>query len=556
MASGGQKRTRQERVASLELPPGRWERAWTTLRRRDVLLGIALCVVAACAMCVVMGGWHAPCEYRSGYVLSRNATARVALDVPDGRGGSIQFQPGDTLVEAGHRLTAEEVGLLRLEHRSAMAARPLKYLVARSAAVVGLVLALYAICALYLRRRQQTVKISLKRLATMLILSVVAVAMARWAALDPWRAEVVPLLVFAQILAVYYRQETALLFAGMLTLLVVVALGQSLGGLMLLMGTNAIAVLQLSRIRNRSKLIYVGFFTGLGAMLLSVAVAVLEDQPVSLHVFQEAVRLGIYALATGFLLTGILPFIERLFGVLTDMSLLELGDVSHPLLQELVRRAPSTYNHSVTVGAIAEAAADAIGARGLLVRVGAYFHDIGKMLKPEYFIENQPLDENRHASLIPAMSTLVIIAHIKDGADLARKHKLPQPIIDFIEQHHGTTLVEYFYGRANELRRSDPNGGNVDESSFRYPGPKPQTKETAVLMLADAAESACRSLVDPAPSRIESLVREVAERKLADGQFDDTNLTLHELRTIQNSMIKSLIANYHGRLKYPGQRTA
>jgi putative nucleotidyltransferase with HDIG domain len=208
------------------------------------------------------------------------------------------------------------------------------------------------------------------------------------------------------------------------------------------------------------------------------------------------------------------------------------------------------------VGAIAEAAADAIGARGLLVRVGAYFHDIGKMLKPEYFIENQPIDENRHASLIPAMSTLVIIAHIKDGADLARKHNLPQPIIDFIEQHHGTTLVEYFYGRANELRQADPNSGDVDESSFRYPGPRPQTKESAVLMLADVAESACRSLIDPAPSRIEGLVREVAERKLADGQFDETNLTLRELRTIQNSMIKSLIANYHGRLKYPGQRTA
>jgi putative nucleotidyltransferase with HDIG domain len=507
-------------------------------------------------MCVVIGGWCPPFPYRSGYVLSRNVTARVALNAPDDGDGSLQFQPGDILAEAGQRLTAEQVDLLRLEHEATLAERPLEYLVFRSAALVALVLALYAVCALYLRWRQRSVKISLKRLATMLLLSVVTVAMARWAAVDPWRAEIVPLLVFAQILAIYYRQETALLFAGMLTLLVVFALGQGMGALVLLMGTSAIAVLQLNRIRNRSKLIYVGFFTALGAMLLSVAVAVLDDQPVSLHIIQEAVRLGIYTLATGFLLTGVLPFIERLFGVLTDMSLLELGDVSHPLLQELVRRAPSTYNHSVTVGAIAEAAADAIGARGLLVRVGAYFHDIGKMLKPEYFIENQPLDENRHASLIPAMSTLVIIAHIKDGADLARKHKLPEPIIDFIEQHHGTTLVEYFYGRANEMRLSDPNGGDVDESSFRYPGPKPQNKETAVLMLADAAESACRSLVDPAPSRIESLVREVAERKLADGQFDDTNLTLRELRTIQNSMIKSLIANYHGRLKYPGQRTA
>ena len=208
------------------------------------------------------------------------------------------------------------------------------------------------------------------------------------------------------------------------------------------------------------------------------------------------------------------------------------------------------------MGSIAEAAADAIGARGLLCRVGAYYHDIGKMLKPGYFIENQPRDQNRHESLVPAMSTLVIIAHIKDGADLARQHNLPQPIIDFIEQHHGTTLVEYFFERAHEQQQHDPNGGEVDESLYRYPGPKPQTRESGVLMLADAAESASRSLVDPAPARIESLVRDVAERKLDDGQFDESGLTLRELRTIEDSMIKSLIANYHGRVKYPEQKTA
>jgi putative nucleotidyltransferase with HDIG domain len=221
-----------------------------------------------------------------------------------------------------------------------------------------------------------------------------------------------------------------------------------------------------------------------------------------------------------------------------------------------VLRAPSTYNHSITVGSVAEAAADSIRARGLLARVGAYYHDIGKMLKPGYFVENQSADDNRHESLVPAMSSLVIIAHIKDGADLARQHGLPQPIIDLIEQHHGTTLVEYFYGRAHERSHADPNGGEVDESLYRYPGPKPQTKEAGVLMLADSAESASRTLVDPAPARIESLVREIAERKLDDGQFDESGLTLREIRTVENSMIKSLIANYHGRVKYPEARPA
>lgn len=178
------------------------------------------------------------------------------------------------------------------------------------------------------------------------------------------------------------------------------------------------------------------------------------------------------------------------------------------------------------------------------------------MLKPGYFVENQGGRENCHESLLPAISTLVIIAHVKDGADLARQHNLPDSIIDFIQQHHGTTLVEYFYRRANQQRESDPSAAQVDEGSYRYPGPKPQTREAAVLMLADAVESAARSLVDPAPSRIESLVQELAMKRLLDGQFDQCGLTLRELRTIQDSLIKSLIAVYHGRIKYPGQQSA
>jgi hypothetical protein len=255
----------------------------------------------------------------------------------------------------------------------------------------------------------------------------------------------------------------------------------------------------------------------------------------------------------GFLMTGLLPFIEHLFEVLTDISLLELGDVAHPLLQELVRRAPGTYNHSINVASISEAAADSIGAHGLLTRVGAYFHDIGKMLKPSYFTENQGLDASRHQSLLPAMSTLIIIAHIKDGADLARQHHLPQPIIDFIQQHHGTTLVEYFYHRANERSESNPDAGEVEESAFRYPGPKPQTKEAGVLMLADAVESASRALVEPTPARIENLVHDIAMRRLLDGQFEECGLTLQEVHKVEDSLVKSLTAVYHGRVKYPEQ---
>ncbi len=468
----------------------------------------------------------------------------------------VDYERGQLLAEGGQPLALEQIEKLRIEHSAANAAESLGRKVGRFAAVTVLILVLFAFTARYLHHRKLPLLTDMKQQRLVLAIMVIAVAVSGWSSVDPWRAEIIPLLLFGQIVAIACRRELALLLSGIVALIQVTALGQGLWEFLALLAVAATVVLQLDRVRSRSKLIYVGAFGSLVAFLLTLCAGILNDQPFNQMLLIEAARNGLWTLAAGFLMTGLLPFVERLFGVLTDISLLELGDVSHPLLQELVRRAPSTYNHSITVGSFAEAAADAIGARGLLVRVGAYFHDIGKMLKPAYFIENQPPDDNVHEALLPQMSTLVIVAHIKDGSDLARQHKLPGPIIDFIEQHHGTTLVEFFFGRASKQSELDPNGAEVEEAAFRYPGPKPQTKEAAVLMLADAAESACRSLVEPGSARIESLVREVAERKLQDGQFDESGLTLRELRTIEDSMIKSLIANYHGRLKYPNQRTA
>jgi putative nucleotidyltransferase with HDIG domain len=219
----------------------------------------------------------------------------------------------------------------------------------------------------------------------------------------------------------------------------------------------------------------------------------------------------------------------------------------------LAQKAPGTYNHSINVAALGEAAADHIGANGLLVRVGAYFHDIGKMFQPQYFVENQSPGSNPHDGLQPAMSTLIIVAHVKDGADLARQHHLPQSVIDFIEQHHGTTLVEYFYKRAAKRLKDTGSDDELSDIDYRYPGPKPQTREAAVLMLADAVESAARTLVEPTPSRIQGLVEDLANRRLADGQFDECQLTLHQLAEIRQSLVKSLIAIYHGRVKYQTQ---
>jgi putative nucleotidyltransferase with HDIG domain len=437
-------------------------------------------------------------------------------------------------------------------------------------------LALAILCGFYIYHRRPSLLTDFRQFATLLTAIVAAVSLGWLFSEDNFRAEIIPLLIFGMTAAIAYEKELALLLSAAIALIMSFALDQGLAQFVILVSSVAAAILLLRRIRSRTKLIYVGAFTGVVVMLTTIGVGTLVGQafgpttrfiswmrqhfgpyhesfPVTL--LAGAAWSGFCSLLAGVLMTGLLPFVERVFDVQTDISLLELGDVQHPLLQELVRRAPGTYNHSINVASIAETAADAIGANGLLVRVGAYFHDIGKMLKPSYFVENQGPDANRHESLQPAMSALVIIAHVKDGADLARQHHLPQSIIDFIEQHHGTTLVEYFYRREAQRLKDDPDAGDLDETTFRYPGPKPQTKEAGVLMLADVVESASRALIDPTPARIESLVHDLAMKRLLDGQYDECGLTLSELHTIEDSLVKSLTAVYHGRVKYPEHQT-
>lgn len=458
--------------------------------------------------------------------------------------------------EKGSPIPIDDAALekLKLEHQTELAQSTLNDKFTRSLAVLGMYMAMFVLCGFYIHHRNPNVIDDLSRLATLLSLVVVAVTLIIFTSND-WRAETVPLMLFGMTVAIAYEQEFALLLSAAVTLVSVVALGRGLADAIVLLGATSGAILLLGRVRSRSKLLWVGFIAAGVAALTMIGVGTLEGQPIMLTL-KTASFLVLWSVIAGSLMTCLLPIIERIFNVQTDLSLIELGDPAHPLLQELIRRAPGTYNHSITVASLAEAAAESIGARGLLVRVGAYFHDIGKMLKPGYFAENQGQGDNRHRSLVPAMSTLVIIAHVKDGADLARQAKIPEPIIDFIQQHHGTTLVEYFYRQASESKKSDPNASEVDESSFRYPGPKPQTKEAGILMMADAVESASRVLVEPTPSRIESLVEDISRKRLLDGQFDECGLTLEEVRRVGDSLVKSLTAVYHGRVKYPDQETA
>jgi len=468
------------------------------------------------------------------------------------------FLPGDTLAEAGEPLAEADVALLELDYAGLLAERTLADKLGRALSVFWLYAAMLGLCGVGLYRADRIAIAELPNYAVLLatlLLTVGAMLLAETFVGPEWRLEMAPLVYLGMTVAIAYRHQSALLIAAAAALVAAVAFGWTFGEAVAALAPTSVAIALLDSVRHRSKLLSVGFGAGLVAILTTLAVGAIEGQP-TWPTLKLAVATGVWAVVAGSLLTVSLPLVERVFNVQTDLSLIELGDPAHPLLQELVRRAPGTYNHSITVASIAEAAADSIGARGLLVRVGAYFHDIGKMLKPGYFIENQGQGGNQHDALVPAMSTLVIIAHVKDGADLARQNRLPQRIIDFIEQHHGTTLVEYFYRQAQKKSQDEADNAKVDENRFRYPGPKPQTREAGVLMLADAVESASRALVEPTPSRIENLVEELTRKRLDDGQFDECGLTLQELHTIGESLIKSLTAVYHGRVKYPDQETA
>jgi putative nucleotidyltransferase with HDIG domain len=245
---------------------------------------------------------------------------------------------------------------------------------------------------------------------------------------------------------------------------------------------------------------------------------------------------------------GILPVFEYLFCTVTNVSLLELADFNQPLLQRMIMEAPGTYHHSLVVGNLSEAACRQIGANALLARIGAYYHDIGKLEKADYFSENQNISSSRHDELSPTMSKLVIMNHVKEGVELAKRHNLNPRLIDFIRQHHGNSLVYYFYRRALEEIEEDQE---IKEEGFRYLGPKPDTKETAIVLLADSVEAAIRALKEPTPPKIKEVVHKVINNKFIDGQLDECDLTLKDLEQISAVFIRILSGMYHSRISYP-----
>ena len=304
--------------------------------------------------------------------------------------------------------------------------------------------------------------------------------------------------------------------------------------------------------RNRSATIKAGLWAGLVGLLMVVAIRLVETDLLRLATPFEMGAALIGGLLAGVIVIGLTPLVEILFGYTTDAKLGELVNLDQPVLKEFLFQAPGSYHHSIIVGNMVEAAAETIGANPLLAKVAAYYHDVGKVKKPLYFIENQTTGENKHEKLAPSMSSLVLIAHVKDGIEIARKAKLGKGIEDIIAQHHGTSLITYFYDKALKLKGSQ-EPVNIDD--FRYPGPKPQTKEAGLVMLGDQVEAVCKTLTDPTPARVQGIVQRIINRAFSDGQLSDCELTLKDLHAIAKSFNKVLNGIFHQRVAYPAHPT-
>ncbi|MFQ5591868.1 MAG: HD family phosphohydrolase, partial [Phycisphaerae bacterium] len=367
-----------------------------------------------------------------------------------------------------------------------------------------------------------------------------------------------PCITAGSILAIVYPRR----FAVGATCIVAVMVATTVRGdlaftLTLLVGVT-VAVHQLDEIRSRTKLITSGAITALAIMLASAAGGLLNTYALD-FVFEHALWAGCSTMFAAFVVSGALPFIERAFGIATSLNLLEWRDPTRPLLALLAREAGGTYNHSLVLGTLAEAACERIGANALLAQVGALYHDIGKIPKADYFAENQEGQINRHDNLAPTMSLLIILGHVKDGIEMAKEYKLPRVLHQFIEEHHGTTVVRYFHHMASEKQPQIASGKHdreVREAGFRYSGPKPRSPESAVVMLCDGVESAVRALHEPTVGRIENVVHQIIWDRLNDGQLSDCDMTMRQIKQVEESLAKSLCTIYHGRVAYPKTRKA
>ncbi|MDD5746681.1 MAG: HDIG domain-containing protein, partial [Candidatus Omnitrophica bacterium] len=363
-----------------------------------------------------------------------------------------------------------------------------------------------------------------------------------------WPLYLIPIASMSMLVAILIDPGVALMITIIVSMFIGVLTGLRFDMLLIMLAGGVVSIYAVLNVRRRRDLTKAGFLIGLTNMVAIIVSGLINFVSLNQLVIESGWGL-LNGIAAAIIVNGVLNVFEIVFGVTTNISLLELSDLNQPVLKELVLKAPGTYHHSLVVGNLSESAAEAVGANSLLARVGAYFHDIGKLRMATYFSENQPQAENKHDNLSPTISSLIIINHIKEGAELAKKYRLGKAINDIIIQHHGNDVVHYFYHRALEQRGDQDTA--VQAEDFRYPGPKPQSKEAAIVMLADSVEAASRSIPQPTPEKIKDMVHRIINNKFIDGQLDDCNLTLKDLHDIAEVFAHILNGIFHTRVEYP-----
>ncbi|WP_461366729.1 HD family phosphohydrolase [Candidatus Darwinibacter acetoxidans] len=452
--------------------------------------------------------------------------------------GEIIIRKGD-VVRAEHINLMRDVGLLKTgRDYAALAGRTL------------LVLAMAALMIVYLHQNRLRILENNALLGLLGSVVLTVLLLGRLFSMPAWPEAVYlnPSALVGLLLTLLIDAKVASMAAVVTAVLLGVISGFSwpVGTLALVGGLTA--VLSVTKVSQRGDLMRAGFIVGGANVLLMMALGLAsKDTGLIVNSYLGLIS-GVLA---SIVAIGVLPYLESAFKITSSIRLLELSNPNHPLLRRLMLEAPGTYHHSILVGNLAEAAAEAVGADGLLARVGAHYHDIGKLKRPYFFVENQVGKDNPHDKIAPSLSTLIVTSHVKDGLELAGEYKLPDVVTQFIAQHHGTDLVRFFYHRATEA--SEDN--TVEEKDFRYPGPKPHGKEVAIVSLADAVEAAVRSLSKPTPGKIEGLVRKIIKDRLNSGQLDESDLTFQDMDRIANAFVKVIMGMFHTRVEYPEKIT-
>jgi len=455
----------------------------------------------------------------------------------------IEVKRNESILSKGERIGKDHIEKLKGIEQS----EPSVMKAGGAFAILILVGLFMLVTVLYLKFYEPSLAAGNKELVLLSFITILMLIVAKAIVMSPWPSNLVPVAVASMLIAILINSRLAIITTCFLSVLIGMISGNRLdiAGMSLVGGI--IGIFAMKGVRRRSQVITAGLCVGFANMSYLIGMGLIRALD-----FKTAITESFFGFTSGLIsaviVTGVLPIFENIFKVTTDISLLELADLNHPILKEMVMKAPGTYHHSLVVGNLAEAACEAIKANPLLARVSSYFHDIGKIEKAPYFSENQlsPVD-SAHDKLSPTMSSLIITNHVKNGVELAKKYKLNRNIIDIINQHHGTGLVFYFFKRALEKVTDE----EVGEQSFRYPGPKPQTKEAACVLLADSVEAASRTLGDPTPSRIKGLVRKVINNKFIDGQLDECDLTLKDLERISEVFTHILTGIFHTRVEYP-----